>query len=233
MGKAQFRITDDGTHAIGSILFKGNLVEFLIDATDLPRIKDTCWHFASNAYIATSIRVHDVDASGVQVQKKKELYLHNFLLSPAAGQAVQHISKNGLDNRRTNLRIVNVSGPGAAAANHAKKKRTTELPGTSGIKPADIPTHIWYVQANGYHRDRFAIEFKTEGILWKSTSSKDVTLQEKLQQAKTKLEELYELYPHLDPKKEEDAAASLQASFEATLKGSATPSQAPSPPLKG
>jgi hypothetical protein len=232
MGKAQFRITRDGAHAIGSILFKGMLVEFLIDAADLPHIKEKCWHFASNTYIATSIRVQELDASGAQVQKKKELYLHNFLLSPATGQAVQHISKNGLDNRRANLRIVNVSGPGAVAANHAKKKRTTELPGTSGIKPADIPTHIWYVQANGYHRDRFAIEFKTEGILWKSTSSKDVTLQEKLQQAKTKLEELYELYPHLDPKKEGEAAAALQASFEAVLKGSAPPSQAPSSPLK-
>jgi hypothetical protein len=230
MGKAQFRLTADGAHAIGSILFKGMLVEFLIDAADYERVKGVCWHYASNAYIATSVRVAHVDASGATVQKKKELYLHNFLLQPPEGKVVQHISKQGLDNRRANLRLVDAAV--AAATSAAKKTRTAELPGTSGIKPVDIPTHIWYVHANGYHRDRFAIEFKTEGILWKSTSSKQVSLQEKLAQAKTKLEELYETYPHLNPKQEEDAAAALRASFEAIMQASAPPSQPPSPPLK-
>jgi hypothetical protein len=223
MGKAQFRLTANGAHAIGSILFKGNLVEFLVDTTDLPRIKDICWHFASNAYIATSVRVEHVDASGATTQKKKEIYLHNFLLSPGTAQTVVHISKNGLDNRRANLRLVEAA---AGAAQQVKKKRTASLPETSGIKPEAIPTHIWYVQANGYHRDRFAIEFKTEGILWKSTSSKNFSLNEKLDQAKAKLEELYEQYPHLDPKKEEEAAAALRTSFEAVMQASAAPSQA-------
>lgn len=222
MGKAQFRTTADGACAIGSILFKGNLVEFLVDAADLPRIQDVCWHFASNAYIATSVRVQEVDASGVSIQKKKEVYLHNFLLSPGPAQAVQHISKNGLDNRRANLRLVEAA---SAAAQQAKKKRTAALPERGGIRAEDIPTHIWYVQANGYHRDRFAIEFKTEGILWKSTSSKNMSLVEKLDQAKAKLEDLYEQYPHLDPKKEEAAAAALRASFEGIMQASAAPSQ--------
>lgn len=224
MGKAQFRTTAGGAYAIGSILFKGNLVEFLVDATDLPRIQDVCWHFASNAYIATSVRVQEMDASGASIQKKKEVYLHNFLLSPGPTQAVYHISKNGLDNRRANLRLVDAAAAGAAAQ-QAKKKRTAALPETSGIRPESIPTHIWYVQANGYHRDRFAIEFKTEGILWKSTSSRNFSLQEKLDQAKAKLGDLYEQYPHLDPKKEEEAAAALRTSFEAIMQASAPPSQ--------
>ncbi len=82
-----------------------------------------------------------------------------------------------------------------------------------GIRPEEIPKHIWYVQANGYHRDRFAIEFKTEGILWKSTSSKDVSLKEKLEHARDRLKELYEIYPHLDPKREEEEARALTESF--------------------
>jgi hypothetical protein len=73
------------------------------------------------------------------------------------------------------------------------------------------------VQANGYHRDRFAIEFKTEGILWKSTSSKLVSLKDKLDQAQKKLDELYELYPHLDPKREEERIAALEKSFKQIL----------------
>ena len=207
MGKVSFRTTGEAT--IGSILFKGMLVEFAFDTTDLPTVAEHKWHLASGSYIATSVKV---DVSGTPV--KRELYLHTLLMKPGPTQAVQHISKNGLDNRRKNLRLVSNSD---AVAGHAKKKRNVELPPLCGIKPEDIPKHIWYVQANGYHRDRFAIEFKTEGILWKSTSSKLVSLQEKLDQAKTKLEDLYTLYPHLDPKLEEERIAALDTSFKEIL----------------
>ena len=202
-----FRTTGEAT--VGSILFKGMLIEFVFDTIDLPAVGEHKWHYASGAYIATSVKV---DLSGVE--KKRELYLHSLLLKPGPTQTVQHISKNGLDNRRQNLRLVDDSD---STSGHAKKKRNVELPALCGIKPEDIPKHIWYVQANGYHRDRFAIEFKTEGILWKSTSSKLVSLQEKLDQAKAKLEDLYKIYPHLDPKLEEERIRSLNASFQAIL----------------
>ena len=207
MGKVQYRTV--GTSAVGSILFKGMLIEFAFDAADLPAVREHKWHFASGSYIATSVKV---DISGVE--KKRELYLHSLLMKPGLTQAVQHISKNGLDNRRQNLRLVDDS---VAAIGHAKKKRNVELPALCGIRPEDIPKHIWYVQANGYHRDRFAIEFKTEGILWKSTSSKEVSLKDKLDQATKKLAELYELYPHLDPKREEEEIAALDKSFKEVL----------------
>jgi len=51
----------------------------------------------------------------------------------------------------------------------------------------DIPKHIWYVKANGNHGDRFAIEFKTENIVWKTTSSKKISLKDKLEAAKRKI----------------------------------------------
>jgi hypothetical protein len=207
MGKVQYRTV--GTCAVGSILFKGMLIEFAFDAADLPAVREHKWHFASGSYIATSVKV---DISGNE--KKRELYLHSLLMKPGPTQAVQHISKNGLDNRRENLRLVDDS---VAAIGHAKKKRNVELPALCGIRPEEIPKHIWYVQANGYHRDRFAIEFKTEGILWKTTSSKDVSLQDKLKKAVQHLEMLYELYPHLDPKREEALAATLEASFRNIL----------------
>ena len=207
MGKAQYRTV--GSSTVGSILFKGMLIEFVFDTTDFPILKDRSWHYASGSYIATSV---NVDISGGT--KKREIYLHNLLLQSSAEQTVQHISKNGLDNRRQNLRLVENS---VASVGHAKKKRNVELPPMCGIKPEEIPKHIWYVQANGYHRDRFAIEFKTEGILWKSTSSKEVSLQEKLGQAEAKLKELYELYPYLDPKREEEEIAALEKSFKEIL----------------
>lgn len=206
MGKAEYRIVGDV--AVGTILFKGMGIEFTVDLADLSGVQEHRWHYASNAYVATSVTV-TVDVSGVPVTKKRELYLHNFLLKPRPHEAVQHISKNGLDNRRINLRLVDVG----TLNNQTKKRRNVELPIMCGIRPEEIPKHIWYVQANGYHRDRFAIEFKTEGILWKSTSSKDVSLKEKLEHARDRLKELYEIYPHLDPKREEEEARALTESF--------------------
>ena len=85
--------------------------------------------------------------------------------------------------------------------NQKKKSRNiVQLPENSGIEPDDIPRHIWYIKANGGHGDRFAIEFKTENLVWKTSSSKKLSLQEKLNSAKQKLQELYIQYPYLNPK---------------------------------
>jgi hypothetical protein len=189
-------------YTVGSILYKENLVEFLIDRADLSAVSQYAWHFVGNGLATTLVG-----------EKKRELYMHACIMGPGLTQVVVHISGNGLDNRRANLRLVNK----ADAALNRVKKRSIELPALCGIKPEDIPTHVWYVQANGYHRDRFAIEFKTENILWKSTSSKSVSLQEKLEAAKSKLLELYLQYPHLDPTTHETAAAALKASFSMIL----------------
>jgi len=221
MGKVDYRTVEN--YVIGSLLYKGMCVEFVIDAADLSGIQAYKWHY-SNSYIATSIMV-DVDISGTTVSKKRELYLHNLLLKPRPQEAVQHISKNGLDNRRENLRLVDMG----TLNNQTKKRRNVELPPLCGIRPEEIPKHIWYVQANGYHRDRFAIEFKTEGILWKSTSSKEVSLKEKLDSAKKHLELLYEAFPHLDPKREEVAARLLEESFQKIVKSQSGLGETPAP----
>lgn len=216
MGKVDYRTVEN--YVIGSLLYKGMCVDFVIDLTDLSGVQVYKWHYASNSYIATSVLV-DVDVSGTTVQKKRELYLHNLLMKPRPQEAVQHISKNGLDNRRENLRLVDAG----TLNNQTKKRRNVELPSMCGIRPEEIPKHIWYVQANGYHRDRFAIEFKTEGILWKSTSSKDVSLKEKLESAKKHLEILYTEYPHLDPKREDAVAKLLEESFQTILRPQTDP----------
>ena len=79
------------------------------------------------------------------------------------------------------------------------------MPADSGIKIDDIPKHIWYIKPNGHHGDRFGIDLKTENIKWKTTSAKNVSLNDKLKSAKEKLEELYGLYPYLNPDNEDRA----------------------------
>jgi hypothetical protein len=201
-------------YTVGTIQFKGEDIQFIFDRDDFDKIKDRTWHLTSNNYISSGI-IHD--------SKKKELYIHNLVMGriehPGKGatETVDHISRNCLDNRKENLRIISQSEQNL---NQAKKKRTIILPENCPIKPEDIPKHIWYVRANGLHGDRFAIEFKTEGIVWKSTSSKAVNIQEKLKQAKEKLQEFYLEYPYLNPEniQRNEQIKLLQESFEKIIK---------------
>ena len=215
----------DKEYTVGTIQFKGEDKQFVIDKEDFEKIKDRAWHFASGNYISSAI-IHD--------SKRKELYLHNLVMNrldhPGKGatESVDHINRNGLDNRKENLRIVSQTQQNL---NQSKKKRSVILPEKCPIKPEDIPTHIWYVRANGLHGDRFAIEFKTENLVWKSTSSKAVSINEKLKQAKEKLKEFYTEYPHLNHDKPEriQEELDLQKSFEEIIKLYPTQTPLPAP----
>lgn len=180
-------------YTVATITFNENDIHFVVDKEDFPLLEERAWHFASGNYISSGV-IHD--------DKKKELYLHNLIMNrldhPGKGatDTVDHINRNGLDNRKENLRILSQSEQNL---HQAKKKRSVVLPQGFPIDADKIPRHIWYVRANGLHGDRFAIEFKSEGIVWKTTSSKKISVEQKLNQAKEKLQELYITFPHLDP----------------------------------
>ena len=200
---------NDKKYVVGKVSTNDTTVNFIIDDEDYPKIKDLSWHYISNAHISHTIPVDD---------KRKELYLHNMVMNriefPGKGskQTVDHINRNGLDNRKENLRIVTQSEQNG---NQKKKSRNMVLPENSGLTADDIPKHIWMSKANGSHGERFVIEFKTENVLWKSTSSKSVSLTDKLHSAKEKLQELYIKYPHLNPddKEKNDIIQSLTTSY--------------------
>jgi hypothetical protein len=184
-------------YTVGSLISKERDIKYVFDTEDFHKVEGKSWHYASNAYIS-----HGIIVEG----KKKELYLHNLVMNrlgfPGKGskETVDHINRNGLDNRKENLRVLTQSEQNL---NQSKKSRRIQLPEDSGLTAEDIPKHIWYVKANGNHGDRFAIEFKTENITWKTTSSKMVLLKDKLQMAIAKLKEYYTEYPHLNPENQE------------------------------
>jgi hypothetical protein len=190
-------VYNDKHYIVGVITSNKGLVKFVFDKEDEDKVKKYSWFITSVGYISSH---HSIE-KGIRGQ----LLLHRLILDipyfPGKGakETVDHINRNPLDNRKENLRIVSQIEQNL---NQKKKSRIVELPDGCGIAPNDIPKHVWYVRANGAHGDRFAIEFKTENILWKSSSSKKLSLQEKLDQAKQKLHELYQIYPYLNPSEE-------------------------------
>jgi hypothetical protein len=173
---------------IGTILHNGSPLEFIIDKEDEKKVRSRHWYaIVSGKYIG-----HHITIEG----SKKMLMLHNFVMDrfvfPGKGakESIDHINRNGLDNRKSNLRLVTQS---IQNTNQKKKARTAELP--EGF--TDLPKHIWYIKAHGAHGDRFCVEIKTERIARKTTSSKKVSIQEKFQEASKIRDELYAMYPYL------------------------------------
>jgi hypothetical protein len=84
-----------GNYAIMYCLYKGKEFECLISVSDIDRLKN------SGTWVArirkTTDNVYVVSAKGV---------IHRFLTKCPKGQEVDHINRNGLDNRRENLRVV-------------------------------------------------------------------------------------------------------------------------------
>jgi hypothetical protein len=188
LNKVLYEDVDD--HIQGTIISNGKAVKFKIDKDDFEKVNTRHWYLTSGGnYVGSGLTVDG---------KSKVIYLHNFVMDrrifPGKGpkESIDHINRNGLDNRKSNLRLVSQS---MQNVNKKARSRTAELP--EGI--SELPKHVWYIKPNGLHGDRFCIELKTEGVTWKTTSSKKVTIHEKLQQAKDRLEELYGQYPHLKP----------------------------------
>ena len=201
---------NENEYTVGTLMYNSEDIHFIIDKDDYDKVSSRAWHLISKNYISSAY-IHE--------SKRKELYLHNFVMNrnefPGKGatETVDHINRNGLDNRKENLRLINQSEQNI---NKNKKDRTIKLPEGCEIKLEDIPKHIWYIKANGLHGDRFGIDLKTENIKWKTTSSKSILLKDKLIQAKNKLQELYIAYPYLNPEGREniEKRENLRKSFE-------------------
>lgn len=70
---------------------------FLIDAQDYNNINKYTWYVDNSGYVATSI-------------KKKKVYMHRLIMDcKTKEEQVDHINHNTIDNRRSNLRIVDNS----------------------------------------------------------------------------------------------------------------------------
>lgn len=89
----------------------------LIDAADVPLVRGRNW-FATGA---------DGHPYAAMREEKKVNYLHRFLMSPPEGMVVDHVNGDGLDNRRSNLRVA------TTRENAANSRRAVNKAGYIGV----------------------------------------------------------------------------------------------------
>lgn len=169
------------------VQYKNEPIKFFIDKDDLEKVKTRNWHIATGGkYIGANVRIDGVT---------KTLYLHNFVMNKftfnGKGQheSIDHINRNGLDNRKSNLRLATQPEQNL----NQNKKERKEFSPEIGV----LPKHVYYVKARGNHGDGFCIEFKKDGkkIYNPYIRSKVLSIEEKLDKIKESLKKGYEMYP--------------------------------------
>jgi hypothetical protein len=186
----------------------------VVDA-DVSKLNEHNWHVVSGSYIGC-YKMHE--------DKRKTLYLHNFVMNlytfngKGREESIDHINGIGFDNRRANLRLVSQS---LQNINTRQRVRTVNtLP--PEIAPSDIPRNIWYIPPTKTHGARFCVEFKgipgVGDIVRKTTSSKDVSIVDKLNHAKEICKDIIDAHPVLkEHSRTSDKSIHLKTEYEAIV----------------
>ncbi len=82
--------------------YLGNGLFAVCDWCDFNSVKSFKWNSTSLDNRVQWAWAHDVENGG---EKRKKVAMHNVIMRPSEGFIVDHINGNGLDNRRSNLRI--------------------------------------------------------------------------------------------------------------------------------
>jgi hypothetical protein len=119
----EVKFAEMGDHICGTVLHNGNPLNFKFDKEDLEKIKTRNWSAVTGGkYIGCCIIIENV---------RKTLYLHNFVMNrlifPGRGakESIDHINRDGLDNRKENLRLVSQTQQNI---NQKTRSRTAILP---------------------------------------------------------------------------------------------------------
>lgn len=169
-------------YAIFKINYKEYSLPIILDVNDFSVIHkmNKNWRCNANGFVSCS---HTINGN------TKDVYLHEIVMllknkrekhNNFNKSNICHINRVGLDNRSENLMYDNYDKD--LNKNSKKKKRTVELPYDSGIEPDNIPTYVWYMKPDSSHGERFAVNIGD--VSWKTSSSFDLSLKFKLEEAK-------------------------------------------------
>jgi hypothetical protein len=150
-----------------------------------------CWYLNLNGYIAASFKINN---------EKICIYLHQYIMgvhfedNTNMKKTVDHINRDKLDNRRENLRFANMTEQNSNRDKQKRQKNACELP--DGIQQMDLPKYVCYNKRcynkeNNSWREFFTIEnFSKLDKTWSTSKSNNISIKEKLDQAKLKLKHL-------------------------------------------
>ena len=127
-----------------------NAGEAIVDDADFSFLSRWKWARHKDGYAYRTIR-----RSG----KTCKQYMHRLLINPPAGEQVDHINRNGLDNRRANLRSV------PAWKNQHNRSMRINTRGSRGVtKPAGRNRWIAriYIKRIRIHLGTFATKAEAE-----------------------------------------------------------------------
>lgn len=181
-------------YAVVDINYKGSKIPIVLDWQDFKVINGLNRQWKSNKLGFASCN-HEYNG------EVKEVCMHEIVMAlkqednneSIINRPIIHINRVGLDNRRENL--IYDTPDKDVNKNIKKKKRTITLPKNSGIKPEEIPTFVWFMKPDPTHGERFVVEIA--GINYKTTSSRNISLKEKLEEAKQFLRQLKKENPDL------------------------------------
>ena len=132
----------------------------LLDDEDYDLVADLNWYASEHShtwYAARHVRWSDERGR----PKKSIVYLHRFIMKPAAHLEVVHRNGDGLDNRRDNLFVGTRQEANALRSANYKKKEGSTYRGVYRA-PAEKSSRPWYaaitVDGKTMHLGRFVTE---------------------------------------------------------------------------
>jgi hypothetical protein len=189
-----WKIKDSENNIYYIMHIKNNIIT-KISCDDINKVlifydKRRTWKLQQNGYISTTITINE---------KQKVYYLHQLIMDvhnedlTSFEKTVDHINRDKLDNRKENLRLVNMS---VQNSNRDKQKRHHNaclLP--EELELDNLPKYVCYRKEKldeDKYREYFYICNHPKLERWETTKSNKVSLKQKLELVIEKINELNE-----------------------------------------
>jgi hypothetical protein len=181
----------DNNNNIYYIMNIKNNIYTKISCDDIEKVlclyeKRRTWKLSQNGYITTTITLNE---------KQKVYYLHQLIMDvhnedlTSFEKTVDHINRDKLDNRKENLRLVNMSVQNSNRDKQKRHKNACDLP--EGITV--LPKYIVYGKEkldDDKYREYFYICGHPKLERWNSSKSNKVSIHQKLEMTIAKINEL-------------------------------------------
>lgn len=93
-----------------AIIKTTNNFEVIVDKEDLDNLSKHKWYASSDGYTHYALTTLKLNGRGKTGKPKyKRISIHRMLLNAKKGQIIDHINRNGLDNRKANLRFCTIA----------------------------------------------------------------------------------------------------------------------------